>query len=325
MATRSVIYTIAAPSALLLMLSGCGGGDGGIASTPIAPVTPPPSPPPPPPPPSVATFPPAGNQSTYYTTTHASINALVDLATAPDGTGDITAVRKVTSAGGPTYGNFHYTAPDTYDVEFGGWGGPGFGPSDKIGSTAEFDRFRLRTPNGYSGDLALARNGAAITLNYSTFGNVAYNIISNTEQEITYFTAGSLTPPSQIPKSGTASYLGVADGLWLDGSAARRLYGSIARMTADFSAGTITTSLDLKGRDNAFGDFMASPVVALGLFESTTRIGEYGFSGSYSPVGGYSGSYYGALFGSQAQEAGWGFSLTGPNGQNVTGAAAVKQ
>lgn len=215
--------------------------------------------------------------------------------------------------------------PNSYAFEFSGMGGPEFPPAYYVGSDGTFDHYRTTYPSGNIANLDIATNGPGIALTYSSFGNVTYSWGPPDDVELTFFAAGSTILAGQVPQTGTASYEGMADGLWIDGPTVRRLYGSPARLTADFASGQLTTLLELRGHDEPFGDFLATNTTELGTFTGTGTINGSYFDGTYAPSQGYSGHFLGRFFGPGATEAGWGFRLLGTDGQVVTGAAVGKQ
>lgn len=321
------LRTILGPAPIAL-LAACGGAGGQVASAPRPPAgvpapapAPSPGPAPAPAPSLVAEFP-SASTPTYYSTSHVSSPVDAKLERFTDGTARVEAVAASTFDGTPSLGNFEYRGKDSYAVEFYGFGGPSFPASSKLASTAEFERFRTALQGGHFANLNLARLGAAgLDFTYSSLGNVLQSIDRPDHVEITFFALGSTTPASQMPRTGKANYSGIADGLWLDGPVTRRLYGSTAQLEADFARGELTSTLELRGRDDAFGNFGQAPSTLFGLFTGTAAISGSHFQGNYARTGGYAGTFSGQFFGPSAQEAGWAFRLTGAAGQTAFGAA----
>ncbi|HYZ48685.1 MAG TPA: hypothetical protein VE567_07310 [Sphingomonas sp.] len=135
-----------------------------------------------------------------------------------------------------------------------------------------------------------------------------------------YFVYGVRQGANQ-PSTGSASYTTKVDGLWTNPDGVYALSGSSA-FTADFSAMTVATTLDLSGvkstgtvtENKNFGRFVGSGTIA--------ALGG-GFSGTFVQQGAagdgkvYSGGFTGAFFGPQGQEVGYTFGLT------AAGAAAA--
>lgn len=302
---------------LLLALAACGGGGAGgsLVSTPVVAPSPTPTPTPAPTP-----------TSTFLGTAHVSSVFEAGTETLADGT------IKITSIGGTGYpaqlgtGNLERRGPNSYAVELAGMGGPEFPPASFRGSDAVFDHYRTIDSQDEFANLSLARKGAGITLTYATFGNMAYSVqpaFTGYVAELVFFSVGQTTLASQVPRSGTAAFRGIADGLWIDGATVRRLYGSPAHLTADFAGGQVTSVLELRGHGDAFGDFLSTGTTALGTFTGTGPIAGSYFRGNYAPANGWSGKFEGQFYGPAAEESGWSFSLDGAPGQRVVGAAVA--
>jgi len=317
-------FIATAPLALATILSACGGsGGGGVGFTPPPPVSPAPTPTPTPV--SVPPFP-NGSTPTFYSTSHASAVAKVRVEEVGGGKLRVVGVDEISALGGNGIGNLEYRGPDRYAVEFGGWGGPDWKPGDKIDSPGSFDVFRAVYSLPYFANLEIARPGRGVALTYTTFGNVVDGYYTASPVEIVYFAAGSITPQSEVPKTGSATFEGIADGLWIDGAKTFRLYGSPASLTADFGSGRVTSRLELRGHADAFGNFEAAPTTVLGTFTGTGQIfSSANYSGVYEPAAGYSGTFGGYFHGPAANEFGLSFQLKGSPGQSVIGAAVGKR
>ncbi len=326
---RSSCLPILVALASALALAGCGGGGSGasLSSTPgPAPVTPPTPPQTPPPPPTATVSPfPSASPPTYYTTVHATVNAKVTTGPSPNGTQKVTGLTNTTFVGMPSLGNIEYRATDTYLVEFYGMGGLRFDPDEKVASSDVYEQFHDFAWDPYFGNLQLARRDRGIQFTYLTFGSVFEGIDSPTHGALTFFAAGSETPVSMMPQTGSASYSGIADGLWIDGGVTRRLYGSTATLTANFGTGQVTSSLNLRGLSDPFGDFTAGQATPLGLFTGTASISGAGFAGNYAASAGYSGPFTGRFSGPAAEEYGLAFRLNGGTNQTVVGMAVGKK
>jgi hypothetical protein len=314
----------AAPLALATILAACGSGGGeGVGFNPPPPLSPTPSPTPTPV--SVAPFR-NGSTPTFYSTNHVAAAARVGVEPVAGGKSRVISLDQLRHLGGAGIGNFEYRGSNSYAVEFAGFGGPVFLPADQAPSSGPFDSFRTTSGAGHYANLELARPGAGIALTYATFGNVIESFGSSTDAEVVFFAVGSPTPRAQAPTTGSATFTGIADGLWVDGATTRRLYGSSATLTADFAAGQVTSRLDLRGHGDPFGAFQAAPTTTLGTFSGTGTIASSGFySGGYAPAGGYSGSFQGTFYGPAAEEFGLGFQLTGSPGQSAIGVAVGKK
>ena len=321
----SLKLRVIAASVVALSVTACGG-----SGTPVASAPPPPpagTPNPPPVQVSVPTFPPASELPTFYTTAHAGIGADVEIEQSPDGSLEVVALKKVTYISDASYGNFEYRGPDNYAVEFAGFGGPVFSPSDRIESRNGFDRFQTIYYDQLFSSLDLAQKNTGVELTYSSFGNEIEYWDPNYGASIIFFAVGSGTPQEGMPKTGAGEYDGIADGLWVDGSVTRRLYGSPATLKANFATGQLSSTLELRGHDDPFGDFLSTPITQLGTFTGTATIsgGSFFHNGKYAANAGYEGTWVGRFFGPYAEEVGWSFVLNGAPGQVAFGAAVARR
>lgn len=331
-AARSLLHKTSAFAivvALGLTSAACGGGGERPGSAgPPAPAPAPPAPPPPPPPaPEVRPF--ASRAGDEYSAVGTVIVSKVSYTTDDQNRPKLTSIDPPHFIGIPGEEGIGitYLGPNSYVFNFNGFGGPGFGPQSLHDSTAEFDRYVMPVSDGFTSILELAKPGVGVDLTYASFGNLTETLSgssSSSDAFITYFAVGSVTPEAQVPTTGSASYSGIADGLWFDGGTIRRLYGSSASLSANFATGAITSTLVLRGHDNALGDFTSGPTTSLGTFTGTGRISEWSsahFDGSYAPSAGYSGGFAGNFYGPSAEEYGLSFQLTGPEGSSAFGVA----
>jgi len=210
-----------------------------------------------------------------------------------------------------------------------------FPASDKIGSTGSFDVRR----HVYNGELAPAYNqeelwifipGSANTtlaLSYVSYGIRILWSTSSPIEDRYHFLFGVNTPASDLPVSGTASYTGIADGAFTDGAARYTISGTSA-LSADFTANTITASLNLIGVAEVGG---ATPFTAVsysgtgGLDRTRSGIDQY--HGTLTSTGnpGYTGSFRGGFFGPAANEYGFLFTFSRgtKSSSNPSGGAGV--
>lgn len=310
-------------SAALLMLGLCacggGGGGGGVQPNPPPPPAPPPSPPPPPA--AYATFP-AAEDGTEYDVLAFGMGGDITTTTT-NGITRVSGLQPRDIAVGPGTNDYGITqvAPGVYSVDIHGFGGP----------TLQMGGDDPRFDHGSQGDanfleiLELAKADVAIDLTYSSFGNFTW-VQSDGVGYVSFLAIGQRTRPEDMPVSGTASYTGVVDGLWHDGSELRRLYGSTASLGVDFATGSVTSTLNLVGRLDPFGNYAAAPATELGTFQGTGSLNDFQFfTGTYGSVAGYSGSFEGIFFGPTAVEYGLTFGLSGPNGASVAGASVGRR
>jgi hypothetical protein len=327
--TRSRLrLSLALAAALLAGCSSSGGG--GVA---LAPLTPPPPPTPPGPPPgSISPFP--GAADTYFGGRSARFFADADVS--------IDASRRVTIVGlgnagfgsngsEPAHMTVHHNGPDDFDIECCGFGGPRFAPADLVSVPGNGSReWKVPAVNQYADNFELIDGGELPGITYTGCGNTTSFSELGTAQPVAlidFFAVGQGTRQSEMPRSGTAEYSGVADGLWVDGITTRRLWGSKSFVSVDFAAGLVTARLDLVSRGDPFGDYRSAPATALGSFSGsgTITLGPMSsrFEGRFVPAGGYTGSFAGNFFGPRAEEIGLAFQLQGGPGQLISGAAAA--
>lgn len=317
--SQNFVSRVAIATALVVAAGGCGGSGGG----PPAATPPPPAPPSPVPAPSVAPF---GSAGAYYSVHPAFGVGRISFETDEEGRSTVTGFDRIQSAFSEqsSFVTLHYEGDDRYSMEFYGWGGPTFTATDLDRSDPLFDIWRTKNEDGYSSVLQLAKRGSGMELSYSSFGNVVDYIVSEdspVDGNLIFFATGSRTIAESMPRTGKASYRGVADGLWFDGETLRRLYGSTVTLAADFGEGTTTTEFALRGHEDPFGAFLNTPTTTFGTFSGIGRIHDAEFDGGFNS-GGYEGRYRGSFYGPSAQEFGLSFSIDGPGDEIAWGAAA---
>ncbi len=278
-------------------LAACGGGGVNSTPTPSPPPTPAPSPPP-----------------TYSTVS--------EVMAAPGDKSFQTAGFSLIGKGDPTVvplGNQfkleYIAASNSYRVTRAGSEPVSFDAasgSGSIGNSLEFetpggDKLYLLTPHINGVPLTYTR-----TLTFWKSGNQA----GVPDTNLAVF--GVLTKDGDLPKSGTASYAMAISGAWtsqaiylLDGEAS-------GTFSADFSNGTVSTSIDLKGK--LLGSGTLDTFGTIGGTGAIASIGS-GFSGNLLGIGADgpegTGIFSGAFFGPQAAEMGyaWYFGGTTWGGQ----------
>jgi hypothetical protein len=188
-----------------------------------------------------------------------------------------------------------------------------FAPADKIVSeTGVYDQFVT------DGELNIYRNQGPVRPDWATLGLVS----NRADGSLCTFALG--LPVSDRPASGARTYNGMADGIALVGGEVRRLFGSPAALTVDYASGTGTLRLDLSGRTDAFGNFVASQATPTATVTGNLSSSGGGFTGNLqSASGGFSGSVWGNLFGPQARGAGVAFALSDGAGNRIIGSAAL--
>jgi hypothetical protein len=145
-------------------------------------------------------------------------------------------------------------------------------------------------------------------LAYSTYGVWLYAPAGGNSSMVGAYSFGQWTPSANVPTSGTATYSGSTIGLLEQPSGNYDLTGD-ARLTADFSAMTVTGNLtNMKATNNATGVTTPWNNMAMSAAVTSSR---NGFAGSISstststttPVA-LSGNVTGHLYGPHAEEIG---------------------
>lgn len=283
--------------ALPLILSACGGdGSSGVSSTP-------------PPPTYTKLSSLAGDQDFQSSGVHFSYanNQTSGQSTQAFGRGVAIKYTAATDT-------YTLLAPDGTSTVFasGSNSAPSAGatsPSGAVSRSAGSDTFSL-TPAAVNG----------VTLSYTATAD--WNHIVNGVQSQYFAVTGVPTVASDMPRSGTATYQTSVTGMASTCACVPTTLqqGSTASFSADFGAGTVTTTLNLVGSG------INRPPVSYGSFtgSGTITAGSPGFSGTLASAPGNStaatGAFSGAFFGPQATEMGYGWFVTsGLNGFNAQG------
>lgn len=184
-----------------------------------------------------------------------------------------------------------------------------------------------------SGDvtaLVLFKSGPSntqINLTYTSFGIIAYlpatasppsrGLFTSTPFT-RFFVLGTPTPqPSAL--TGTGTFTGISSGGYQDANGVYLTQGT-STLSADFSAGTVTTTLSFTGQNID----PAGPSLPLTTFNGSGRGGLAGvaYSGDLHNLSGSAvGEFYGSYYGPHAEEFGYVYNLRGasPNGPSVSG------
>jgi len=155
-----------------------------------------------------------------------------------------------------------------------------------------------------------------ITLSYSNYGYWQQNsaAANGTSIKVSYFTFGSPTPLSDMPRTGSATYKAAGSGNLID-DAHIYVVENTANMTADFAAGNVNLTIISSGKDLLQGFITGVPP-----FNLSTSISSNGFEGPLSAGQvGWAGTIKGQFYGPQAAEVGIVYSATSPTA-TMTGA-----
>ncbi|MDF8335196.1 transferrin-binding protein-like solute binding protein [Novosphingobium cyanobacteriorum] len=199
-----------------------------------------------------------------------------------------------------------------------------FLPADRVSSSSAFDTYRFASGTSTQ-ELRLFRSSPSndrLSLRYVTFGLWStYQVgASKTRYQTRIAMTGVKTPLADLPKAGTATYTGIADGIAaLDGQA-YRLAGSTGTLNVDFGTGVVKTEVELVGQTDISSDALGT--IALGTIRGTAQIGgdQTRYTGTVRGLG-MEGSMGGGFFGPAADETGYAFSLS--DGTNTAVGAFV--
>jgi hypothetical protein len=302
--------------AALALLGACGGGGGGgPLSTPL--------PPPPPPPPNYSSF--AAQSGNQQVPLSGVVLSRIDTSP-PSGhiTGD-TAVTPAPFSDGRLEISYDaadnsYTVRDgTYSQEFlpadiritDGTNGPAFVNYVRNPGTRNSDYLSLYRPSGGGGDVALTYTTLAMSTRIAITDS-ADGKTTTTRTDAFWGMGGFETVASDMPRTGTASYLGVLRGFSFDGPTTLNVSGQ-SRLTADFAAATVRAEL-----------FANRAGFSTLLLDGTGAIAAARFGGTITG-GGFSGAFDGAFFGPSAAEIGFSFTTSDSAGRRIVGVGAGRR
>ncbi len=190
------------------------------------------------------------------------------------------------------------------------------------GSSGTVAYFEKRTSSNWT--LASIENPQSHGWQYQTFGEWATVDLAGNGSLIPSsfkgqsFSTGDVTPVGAMPKTGKATYLGVAAGYLVTGgnlTSARATRADVSA-TANFSTGSMSFStINTKAAGINRSDLN---------FGGNLTITDNGFSGSVSRAGTLSGTAKGKFYGPHAEEIGGAYNLKGSAGQLI-GAFGAKQ
>ncbi|SFP89672.1 hypothetical protein SAMN04488241_11068 [Sphingomonas rubra] len=201
--------------------------------------------------------------------------------------------------------------PDGYSF-YGGEGLTTYGQNAADGVR----RLNLLTP---------VANNPRIALTYTSYGVWQFDSSdrSNIDPQINnyhFFYFGIPTPADAVPRTGSAGYAGLAQGVLFDSQGTYALDGTMT-LNADFAAATLTTALNLRGTNTSNGLLIVIPAVS---GTATIGAGANSFRGEVSTAdNSFVGSVLGSFFGPTAQEVGYSFGINSPDLTRIGGGVAV--
>jgi hypothetical protein len=254
--------------------------------------------------------------------------------------GDYQAALATVTVGNPTvYGRNNvsahvYPATVHYDAASGtyivndGQQNIGFSRTEYVAakSNAAYTYYRDATTGATLKLLNQAASNPVIALSYVTYGKWSPAPQQPIVLNDNYVVFGSTTPPSAVPRSGSATYNFILDGTWqLAGAPSGKTYSlaGSGRLAADFANAMMTLSVTpvatnlTDGSKIQFGTLAGAGFIDASTSSwnatSRTRAAD-GTKTLFSASGNF--------FGPQAQEIGGGFTLTRTLGTQEIGAGA---
>ncbi|SEQ29721.1 hypothetical protein SAMN03080615_01096 [Amphritea atlantica] len=146
----------------------------------------------------------------------------------------------------------------------------------------------------------------------------------NSAGRIGSISVGSRTDGSAVPTTGSATFVGITSGVYIDSAGTAFFVAGNTSINADFSARSLnfTTFNNNTVNGNTGATGVNSDLNLSGTL--TYAAGSNNFSGSVNGTG-LTGSASGYFYGPSAEEAGGTFALTGSGVENYTGAFGSKQ
>jgi hypothetical protein len=213
-----------------------------------------------------------------------------------DSTRTLTAITATTPAGSIT---FNKAAGDTFNCN-----GGVCGLTNVAGTAAMIVIDPISLPAGF---------------NYQSFG-VWDRVTAGTSFDAGVFSVGAPTPGSAVPTTGTANFVGLANGFFVD-SATHNAFFTTANMnaSANFAAQTIAFSTT-----NTLTVSTANPSSVGNANAGLNLTGNFSypagtnfFLGTVTSANGMSGSGAGRFYGPAAQEIGGTYNLSGTAGSMI--------
>jgi len=286
---------------LAAALSACGGGSGGIASTPT---------PPTPPAPTNATL-----VDLQFSQAFPMVVHVLDFTIAPPSGGVTSPPTSSSFMRGSD--NIEYDAASkSYTVNLGTRRST-FGPANRTAASNAAITVYEKVAGSQTDNLVLRNAGPGnpqLVLTYASYGALQ-NIVnrgSTLDVRTMFLTYGIPTAPSDMPRTGSAAYTTLIDGLYAANSGVYSIAGA-SSFSADFGTGNVNYAMTpvgtnvVTGASKAFGTTNGTGSI---LVASTVSF----LGGGAANALGYSSGMSGSFFGPAAAEMGAVFTLTGPDG-----------
>lgn len=208
-------------------------------------------------------------------------------------------------------------AAQSYTIAMSPFTSPAFGPADRTSSTNTLTNYEKRSGNRQE-NLSLFNPGAGnpqLVLTYASYG--AYQSLTQGSPigvDTIFFAYGVRTVPTDMPKTGTASYTTVVDGQFA-GTSGVYAMGGLGSFSADFAASTVQATLQLRGQN-----VVTSGLRDFGTHALTGTIRSEQTGAFFSAAGGSAGTtvnMQGAFYGPGAAEIGANFGIINADGRGV--------
>lgn len=171
-------------------------------------------------------------------------------------------------------------------------------------------------------DQALYANPDKLGFEYQSFGVWGEGLVLGQTANYGAISAGAVTQGSSIPTSGTATFTGVAGGIYTSRTANTFRYASLATFDVDF----VNREIDMSTAGTVLVEINTENVQTTSILNITGTMtfaeGSPSFSGQLTASNGFfplTGEGSGSFYGPEAQELGGTFFLTDGGIQNLVG------
>jgi hypothetical protein len=157
-----------------------------------------------------------------------------------------------------------------------------------------------RSRNSKSGDQRVARLGQFIGMEYADFGLWA-DASSGSSSTIILGGVGVQTPPTDMPKSGSANYAGAVGGIRVHEGNPLEFAGTVD-LTASFARGDVAGNINGLAGGTPFNPIGLSGTINSNGFSGTATAGPAATGSSVGMSAGTTGTFSGRFYGPQAAE-----------------------
>ena len=202
------------------------------------------------------------------------------------------------------------------------------GTAEQIASSSATTGYR-RVVGNQQDDVVLFKPGAGnpeLALTYASYGAWQRIADNGTELKIdtSFFTYGVETTPSEMPKTGSATYQTKIDGQFADTRGVFALAGD-SHFDANFASGAVNFTMNPVGRNVADGSYANfGQLVLTGSIKTPDQAYKGNeFSAETGSAGAYAAQMQGAFYGPGAAELGGTFLMNERGGGQGRGSGAV--